>query len=253
MSTDRFAEVCARAGARSVELRTLGRSESPASLAAATRREGLRVESICGLMDWALPDDPDPRPALEGLLDVATAVGAPLVVCVLPIRHGEMPSVEAIVEMATERLTPLAGVARTLGVRLALEQVGRSSSRPGATSGIRRLRDALAIAERSGDDVALTIDSYNIATADEPYAEIERIPLNRIGIAQIADSAPGSSGRGVPGEGDLDLPGFVRSLDAIAYEGPLSLEIFPSDPWPDPDAFAARAVRAIESLLVENT
>ena len=30
----------------------------------------------------------------------------------------------------------------------------------------------------------------------------------------------------MPGEGDLDVPGFMRAVTATGYDGPLSLEVF---------------------------
>lgn len=162
-----------------------------------------RVEVVNALMDWALPDDPDLRPALERLLEVAVESGAPLIVCVAPMRTDGLPASERIRELAVERLGILGALAREAGVRLALEQVGLSTTRPGAVSGIRGLRDALAIAEAYSEDVALTVDSYNLATVGESFGEIERVPPARIGIAHIVDRDPMTGARVMPGEGDL--------------------------------------------------
>jgi hydroxypyruvate isomerase len=249
LGTDRFAEIAAEAGATSVELRPLGRSEPVGAMAAAVRGAGLRVEAINGLMDWTLPDDPDPRPALERMLEIATAVGAPLIVCTAPIRMGTLPPCDRIAQCAIERLAALGAITRAANVRLALEQVGRSSTRPGASSGIRRLSKALAIVEAAGEDTLLTLDSYNIATGDEGFDEIRRIPSKRIGIAQLADCDMRGEGRALPGEGDFDLDAFVQALAAVGYEGALSLEIFPSQPWPDPLAFARKALATLRQLI----
>jgi sugar phosphate isomerase/epimerase len=269
LSTAEFAEVVARAGATSqddpvrVELRTVGRAESAATISAAIRTAGLRVESVCGLMDWALADDPDPRPALEELLEVAVAVQAPVIVCVAPIRANDLPPHDRIVQSAIDRLTELSALADTAHVKLALEQVGRSTTRPGARSGIRRLREALLIAEAAGEDAVLAVDSYNLATAPddpaqpaepvlgEPFAEVASLPPSRIGIAQIADWHVTDDIRVLPGEGRLDLPSFIQALHRAEYEGPLSLEIFPAEPWEDPMGFARRAKRGLRNLLGE--
>jgi sugar phosphate isomerase/epimerase len=253
IGTREFAACAAASGFRSVELRTLGRDEPAAALRAAVREEGLRVEAINGLMDWALPDDPDPLPALERALEAAVTVNAPLIVCAGPIRQGPLPPREIILASAADRLARMADVARPTGVRLALEQVGKSSTRHGAASGIQRLDDALTVVRRAGDEVLLTLDSYNLATAGERLEALGGIPVSKVGIAQIAGSAPGVSGRALPGEGEVDNGVFVRMLAGMGYRGAASIEIFPARPWDDPGAFAAAAFARATALLGQET
>ena len=246
---DRFLAVAAEAGAEGVDLAPRGGNEAAPAIAAAVRAAGLPVGAVHALTDWALPDDPDPRPSLDALLEVATVAGASLIVCVAPLRMGGFPRDLDIAAAASERLALLAAHARAAGIGLALEQVGRSSSRPGAASGISRLHAALAIAERAGEDVTLVVDSYNLATAGESFDSLQAVPAARLGIAHLAD---GDHARGVrvpPGEGDLDLQHFVRALASTGYAGPLSLEIFPPTPWPDPVAFARRMVDAMTGWI----
>jgi len=248
LSTARFLEAAAEAGADGVELRVVGSTERREDVAAATRACGLRVEAVNALMDWALADDPDARPAVEGLIKLAVDVESPVVVCVAPIRETRLPPRPQLEAAATDRLAALAGLAATAGVRLALETVGRSSTRPGAESGIRRLADALRIAEAAGDEVQLILDSYNIATAGESFAAIGHIPLARIALAQVADRDPSTWERALPGEGDLELEHFTHALAERGYEGAVSVELFPTEQPNDPTAFARRALTAARSL-----
>ena len=248
LSTARFLDLAATVGAAAVELRLSGR-ESASQLAAVVRAAGMPVVAVNPLMDWGLPDDPDPRPALAALLEVAVAAGASLTVCVAPLRTEGLPAREAVIASAIGRLALMAPLARQAGVRLALEQVGRSSTRPGATSGIRSLRDALAIAEAASEDVVLVADSYNLASAGVPYAELRAIPPSRLGIAHLTDAISARHLRVLPGEGDLPLESFVRALAAAGYAGVLSLELFPAAPWDDPLAFARRAMASIARYL----
>lgn len=241
--TARFVDIAAIVGADAVELRPLDHPETPGEAAMAVRASGLPVAAVNALMDWALPDDLDPRPALITLLEIAVAVEAPLVVCVAPIRAGRLPPRTTIARSAAERLAMLAEVARPAGVQLALEQVGRSSTRPDAVSGIRHLDDALAIAVAAAADVLLVADSYNLATADEDFDVLRAIPGRRLGIAHLVDAEGGA--RAMPGIGNLDLPRFVRALGATSYSGALSLELFPRTPWPDPLSFAREAIAAV--------
>ena len=248
LSTARFLDLAATVGAAAVELRLSGR-ESASQIAAAVRASGMPVVAVNPLMDWGLPDDPDPRPALVTLLEVAVAVGATLTVCVAPIRADGLPDRDAVMSSAIGRLALMAPLARRAGVKLALEQVGRSSTRPGAVSGIRSLRDALAIAEAASEDVVLVADSYNLASAGVPYDDLRAIPPSRIGIAHLTDAISAQHFRVLPGEGDLLLESFVRALAAAGYAGVLSLELFPTAPWDEPLAFARQAMASIARCL----
>jgi sugar phosphate isomerase/epimerase len=250
-STAEFLAASTSAGVHAVELRPLGRNESIAAMASAVREAGVRVFAVNALMDWALPDDPDPVPTLESLIEAAVAVGAPWIVCVAPLRAQGFPAPEEMVCRAGERLTTLAAIAARAGVRLALEQVGRSSTRSDVYSCIPQLRDARAIVAQT-PDVGLVIDSYNVATADVDFAEIADVPRARLAIAHVADLDRDTGRRCLPGYGVLDLTAFVHALDGAGYDGPVSLELFPETPWPDPRAFARAAAEALGRLLAGN-
>lgn len=247
--TAQFVEIAAAGGADVVELRILGASERPAAMGAAARAGGLPVVSVGPLMDWALADDPDPADRLDALLEVATAAGCDVVVCVGPISDRPLPLQPDLIAVASEHLAALAERARGSGARLALEQVGQSSSRPGAVSGIRSLQDALAVVDPVGAGVGLCVDSYNLATAGVAFDELAAVPAEKIAIAQIADRDPASPWRALPGEGDLDLAPFVEALAVSGYVGAVCVETFPQAPWPDPRAAAGRAVTATRRLV----
>ncbi len=249
VSTSEFMDIAARAGAENVSLHPYRGSETHAEIIAQARAGGVRVAAVDELMDWALPDDPYPHPAFESLIELAKSVGAPLLVCVAPLRREGLPPPSTVMRSAAERLSLLAETARSHGISLALEQVGRSSTRPDVRSGIRSLANALTIVEQAADDVLLVLDAFNIATADDGFDQMRKLPARRIGIAHINDADAQLLSRVSLGEGVLDLPGFVQALHSRGYEGSLSLELFPSAPWPDPYAEAAKAVQAIVQLL----
>jgi 4-hydroxyphenylpyruvate dioxygenase len=158
-----------------------------------------------------------------------------------------------VARYASERLIALEEVAANAGVRLSLEQVGRSSTRPDVRSGIRQLSDALAIVTKTRD-VGLVIDSFNLATAEVDFAEIASVPRSRLGIAHVADLDGETGTRCLPGRGVLDLHAFIRALEAAGYDGAVSLEIFPRLPWPDASACARAAAESLSRLLAgDNT
>lgn len=253
LSTREFLDVAERAGWEGCELGAIGGPrgpEDPKAMAAAARASGLPVESLNVLRDWAFPDDPDCRPVFDMLLELAVETSAPFIVCVAPIRFENMPPREEVLAVASERLGMFAELAEPTGVRLALEQVGLSSTRIGAQSGIRTLADALAVVESvSGPAVGLALDSYNVATGGNSFEEIARIPAERIALAHVVDGIVTGSPRALPGEGELPLRSFVGALENTGFDGALSVEIFPEESPPDTLAFARRALDALRSVL----
>lgn len=96
-------------------------------------------------------------------------------------------------------------------------------------------RDAWEVVRRADHPrVGLILDSFHsLARAIDP-ASIRAIPGDRIFFVQLADAPAipmdllywSRHFRNMPGEGDLDVVGFMRSVVATGYAGPLSLEIF---------------------------
>lgn len=251
ITTAQFVEVTIGTGFSNVELRAVDQTESMDGIVRAVGGSGLVVEAVNALTDWALPDDPDPEAKFRELLDLTVAVSAPLMVCVAPVRHSALPTADIVATSATDQLTKLAAIARKKGVALALEQVGRSSSRPGGQSGIHRLLDALGIVQRAAPDVRLVLDAFNLATADESFSSIAAVPRDRIGIAHVADVARLTGVRTFPGGGILELPDFVRNLRAVGFQGAFSLEYFPRTPWSDPLSFARHAAATLRRLAAD--
>jgi sugar phosphate isomerase/epimerase len=252
LTTGAFLDVAEVAGWEGCELGVIGGQhgpEDPRAIAAAARVSGLPVESLNVLRDWALPDDPDCGPVFEMLLGLAVETSAPFIIFVAPIRNENMPAREDVLMAASERLAMFAELAEPAGVRLALEQVGLSSTRIGAKSGIRTLADALAVVEGAAPSVGLAIDSYNVATGGNSFDEIARIPRERIALAHVADGVVTGSPRVLPGDGELPLRAFVAALAETGFDGALSVEIFPEQSPPDPLAFARRALHALRLVL----
>ncbi|MFZ7091124.1 bifunctional sugar phosphate isomerase/epimerase/4-hydroxyphenylpyruvate dioxygenase family protein [Primorskyibacter sp. 2E233] len=96
-------------------------------------------------------------------------------------------------------------------------------------------RDAWEIVRRAEHpNIGLVVDSFHTLARKIDPDTIRRIPGDKIFFVQLAD-APliemdllywSRHFRNMPGEGDLDLTGFMRAVMATGYEGPISLEIF---------------------------
>lgn len=108
-------------------------------------------------------------------------------------------------------------------------------------------RDAWEVVRRAGHpNVGLILDSFHTLARKIDVNSIRSIPGDRIFFVQLAD-APlidmdllywSRHFRNMPGEGDLDVTGFMRAVAATGYDGHLSLEVFN-------DQFRGGSARAI--------
>jgi 4-hydroxyphenylpyruvate dioxygenase len=85
--------------------------------------------------------------------------------------------------------------------------------------------------------LGLIVDSFHtLAVGDDPDG-IAALPGERVFFVQLADAPLLSMDvlslsrhyRSFPGQGELDVPRFLRAVLASGYTGPLSLEIFNDD------------------------
>lgn len=123
-----------------------------------------------------------------------------------------------------ESMGRLAGLAHDSGVTLVLEAFSQSV--------VRRQSEALALAETSGDDVCLTVDTLHVHRTGGSWADVAALPPERIRHVQLSDGplvAPddlwqeATVGRLPPGKGEFDLCALVPLLPVrarIAVESP---------------------------------
>jgi len=96
-------------------------------------------------------------------------------------------------------------------------------------------RDAWEIVRRADHaNVGLILDSFHTLGRGIDPDTIRRIPGDKIFFVQLADAPRidmdllywSRHFRNMPGEGDLDVTGFMQAVVATGYAGPISLEIF---------------------------
>ncbi|WP_193187347.1 bifunctional sugar phosphate isomerase/epimerase/4-hydroxyphenylpyruvate dioxygenase family protein [Nisaea sediminum] len=96
-------------------------------------------------------------------------------------------------------------------------------------------RDAWEIVRRADHpNVGLILDSFHTLGKGLSPESIRSIPGDRIFFVQLADAPKVDMDlfhwsrhyRNMPGEGDLDVTGFMRAVCATGYDGVVSLEIF---------------------------
>lgn len=103
---------------------------------------------------------------------------------------------------------------------------------------VNRWRQAWDIVQRAGHPaLGLVVDSFHTLSLGDDPSGIADVPADRLFFVQLADAPKLSMDvlswsrhfRNFPGQGQLDVTGFVRAVIASGYRGPLSLEIFNDD------------------------
>lgn len=120
-------------------------------------------------------------------------------------------------------------------------------------------RDAWEIVRRADHpNIGLILDSFHTLARRIDPNTIRRIPSDKIFFVQLAD-APlidmdllywSRHFRNMPGEGDLAVTEFMRSVAATGYDGPISLEIF-NDQFRGgrPEGLARDGYRSLVALM----
>ncbi|HEY8471222.1 MAG TPA: TIM barrel protein [Natronosporangium sp.] len=153
-------------------------------------------------------------------------------------------------QLAAEQLRALADRAAGRGLRIAYEAVpwGRVHTVAHAWR-LVQLADHPAL--------GLCLDSYHILASGDDPAWLSRLPASAVFHVQLADALPPTLDirewslhrRMFPGQGSLDLAGFLRRVLATGYPGVLALEVF-NDIYQqaDPRHAATDAMRSMLAL-----
>jgi sugar phosphate isomerase/epimerase len=143
------------------------------------------------------------------------------------------------------------------GLRFGLEFLGPAHFllEPGHTF-LYRMQDMLAFAESIGPNVGVLIDSLHWHCLGADRDALAALPPNRVIYAHIDDAPAGpvaaqrDDDRLLPGEGVIDLIGFIEALASAGYSGPIGIEI--DGPYlraDSPERAAARAFAAWNALF----
>ena len=200
------------------------------------RDAGLTVTSLCRggffTADGWLDDN-------RRALDEAAALGAPELVLVsggLPEGSRDVEGARARVADAISTLAPFATAA---GVRLAIEPLHPMFCADRCV--VSTLGQALDIAGPFDPAaVGVVVDAYHVWWDDAVYAQIARAgAAGRIALFQVCDwvtplPAGVLLGRGLPGEGCIELRRLRAAVDAAGYTGPIEVEVFHAGVWARP-------------------
>jgi sugar phosphate isomerase/epimerase len=172
-------------------------------------------------------------------IDEAATLGAPVLVLVsggLPVGSRDVDAARAHVGDAVGELVPHALAA---GVRLAIEPLHPMFCSDRCV--VSSLGQALDLAApHPTQAVGVVVDTYHIWWDDQVWAQLARAGAeDRIACFQVADwitPLPEGVllGRGLPGEGCVQLRRFREAVDATGYTGPVEVEVFHADVWARP-------------------
>lgn len=164
---------------------------------------------------------------------------------------------------SVERLAQAGKILEDEGVRLGLEFIGPQHLREDPEQvwfyEIHGALDAVRQVEERGEleNIGLLVDSFHWYTSGGTMMDLASIPIEMFVHVHIND-APRKpreeqldNERLLPGEtGVIDLQGFLGTLNALGYDGPLAVETFSKElDALDPDQSAARAAAAVAGVL----
>jgi len=180
---------------------------------------GLRCSSLCRGGFFTAPGaDEDNRRAVEE----AAALGAPVLVLVCgPPVDRDLQAARDTIAAGVEKLLPYA---TEHGVRLGIEPL--HPMMVGERSAIVSLGEALTLARRLGAGVI--VDAYHVFW--DP--ELEPLLADAQGLVAgyhvsdwLVPTTDVLAGRGLMGDGIIDLPRIGRLVAAAGYDGPIEVEV----------------------------
>jgi sugar phosphate isomerase/epimerase len=190
--------------------------------AQAIRAAGLAVSSLCRGGFFTAPGaDEDNRRAVEE----AAEIGAPVLVLVCgPPVDGDLPGARAAIAAGIERLLPHAA---DHGVRLAIEPLHPMMI--GERSAIVTLGEALGLARSfASPDVGVAVDAYHVFW-DPQLESLLASADGLIAAYHVCDWLVPTrdllAGRGLMGDGIIDLPRLRGLVEEAGYTGPVEVEV----------------------------
>ncbi len=214
---------------------------SPADIRRIAEDLGLAITIFQPFRDFEAMPEPQRSRNLdraERKFDVMQALGTDLIL----VCSNVLPTAIDDPNRAAADLREMAERAAARGLRVGYEALawGRHTN---------RWRQAWDIVQHADHpNLGLIVDSFHtLCLGDDPLG-IAEIPGDRLFFVQLADAPKLSLDvlswsrhfRNFPGQGQLDVTGFLRPVLATGYSGPLSLEIFNDDFRATPARLTAR-------------
>ena len=231
-------EGCVRAGLRFIGLwrdkvAETGLGES----ARICRDHGISVSSLCrgGMFPAATAPERQARIAENyRAIDECSELGSDTLVLVCGGPHGR--DIQEARRMVEDGIGAIAPYAAERGIHLGIEPLHPMFA--GDRSVICQLGPALDIAERVGSpNVGVIIDVYHVWWDPGLYRQVERASGRIFGFHVNDWIVPPPDllmGRGMMGDGIIELRRIRAAVQAAGYQGPIECEIFNRKIWEDP-------------------
>jgi sugar phosphate isomerase/epimerase len=226
-----------------------------AAVAAATRKAGLHVTSLCRGGFFTAAASADRRSALadnRAAIEEAATLEADVLVLVaggLPAGSRDLPAARRVIADAVGELVPRA---QELGVRLGIEALHPMFCADRCA--ISTLAQAVELAQQfPAEAVGVVVDSYHLWWDPELIAAISSA-RGRIASYQVCDwvlplPADLLLGRGHLGDGVIDFGPMSDAVLAAGYDGFVEVEIFNQQIW---DAPADDTVSTVRKRFAEH-
>ena len=134
-----------------------------------------------------------------------------------------------------ERFTPIAQILAEYGCSVGLEFLGPKTIRNNQKYAfIYKMVDMLAMGEEIGPNVGVLLDAWHWYTGDDTLDSILALKPAQVVYVHVNDAPTGvaidqqiDNVRCLPGEtGVIDIAGFLKALQTIGYDGPITPEPF---------------------------
>lgn len=259
-SNEQFIELAAKYGFQAVDIDALSLVETHTAAGAREllASRGLVVGAIGLPVEWRSTEEVfrEGLPKLAQAAEAAAALGCTS--CCTYVLPSTDFGAAHFMALATRRLRTCAQILGAYGIRLGLEFVGPHHLRTRWQNPfIWTIDETLdwidAIGERN---VGLLFDAYHWYTNGGTVADIEKLRADQIVHVHIND-APNvpveevlDNGRVYPGEGVIDLAGFLQGLQRIGYTGAVAQEILTAEPPTDsPESLAERSKAGFDKVF----
>jgi sugar phosphate isomerase/epimerase len=229
---------CARAGVSLIGLWRHKVAEiGVAETARRIRSDGLQVSSLCRGGFFPAASDTERQQRIDDnrrAVDEAAELGASVLVLVCgPAPDRDLDGARRMVEDGVCAVLPYAAERQ---VRLAIEPLHPVFA--GDRSVIVTLGQANTLAERLASPfVGVAVDVYHVWWDPEVYAQIARAGHRILGLHVSDWLVPPPDhllGRGMMGDGVIELRRLREAVDAAGYAGPIEVEIFNQQVWDTP-------------------
>lgn len=259
-SDERLIELAAEGGFQAVDIDAKGLIDRLGIAGAREKlnQHGIVIGSIGLPVEWRAGDEE----FREGLIQLAeSAAAAKLLGCTSCCTY-ILPSTDLkaahFMALATSRLRLCAQILGAYGIRLGLEFVGPHHLRTAWKHPfIWTMEETLDWIGAIGEpNVGLLLDAYHWYTNGGTAADIEQLKAHQIVHVHINDApnvpveAALDNDRLYPGEGVIDLAGFLRGLRHIGYKGVVSQEILtPAMPEGTPEQLVQRSKAGFDRVF----